>query len=59
MITLSGMLSNSSLRGMATFNSQKEASEYVEDVLGEDLEDIIIMPLEEADPDEEHDHGNN
>jgi hypothetical protein len=46
-------------KGVATFNSRKEASEYVEDVLGEDLEDIIIMPLEEADLDEEHDHGNN
>ena len=49
------MLSNSSLRGMATFNSQKEASEYVEDVLGEDLEDILIMLLEEANLEKEHD----
>ena len=46
-------------KGVATFNSRKEASEYIEDVLGEDLEDIIIMPLEEADLEEEHDHGNN
>ena len=53
------MLSNSSFREMATFNSRKEASEYVEDVLGEDLEDIIIMPLEESDLEGKHDNGNN
>ena len=44
---------------MKTFNSIKGAEEYIEDELGEDLEDIIIMPLEEADPDEEHDHDSN
>ena len=44
---------------MKTFNSIKGAEDYIEDELGEDLEDIIIMPLEEADPDEEHDHDSN
>ena len=43
-------------KGMATFNSIKSAEEYIEDELGEDLEDIIIMPLEEADPEGYHDH---
>ena len=44
---------------MKTFNSIKGAEEYIEDELGEDLEDIIIMPLSEADPEGYHDHGDN
>tara|TARA_R110002110_G_scaffold16123_4_gene70605 strand:+ start:156 stop:419 length:264 start_codon:yes stop_codon:yes gene_type:complete len=44
---------------MKTFNSVKGAKDYVENKLGEDLEDIIIMPLSEADTKGYHDHGNN
>ena len=41
------------------FESHKEASEFVEDFLDEDLDEVIVMPLSEADEDasEGHHHG--
>ena len=53
---------------MKVFHSRQEASRFLEEVLGEDPDEMIIMPLSEADFTKgghdhgftkgEHDHGN-
>tara|TARA_R110002020_G_scaffold4835_1_gene20857 strand:- start:593 stop:868 length:276 start_codon:yes stop_codon:yes gene_type:complete len=42
-----------------TFKTDSEAYEYAEDVLGEDTDDIIVMPLSEADSDPRGSHEHN
>jgi len=45
---------------MKIFHSHQEASSFIEEVLGEDPDEMIIMPLSEADFKKGgHDHGNN
>ena len=49
---------NGKAGNMKVFYSRLEASRFIEETLGEDPDDIIIMPLSEADFKKGgHDHG--